>query len=161
MPGYTGTAKLRLAMDSKEADGVCFTWDSMQSTGRSWFEANPPQAKVLVIMGNTVPDHPWLKGVPPVESLAKDDETKKLLQSVDAPASMSKPYALAPEVPAERVAALRDALGKTLADADFKADAEKASLGVSPLTGPEVGDLVNQILSLQPDQAARLKDILK
>jgi tripartite-type tricarboxylate transporter receptor subunit TctC len=68
---------------------------------------------------------------------------------------------VAPEVPADRVAALRQAFMKVQADKEFQADAQKANLGLTPLNGQELTDLVNQILAIPPDQAAKLKDVLK
>ena len=161
VPGYTGTSKQRLAVENKEADGACFTWESLRTTGRAWFEETPPTAKVLVIMGDTVPDHPWLKGVPAAESLAKTTEAKQLLAAVNAPSRMSKPYAVAPEVPADRVAALRQAFAKVAEDKEFMAEAAQASLDVQYKSGEEVSKIVSGVLNLPQPVLQKLQSILK
>ena len=81
--------------------------------------------------------------------------------TVNGPSRMSKPYAVAPEVPRERVEALRQALAAVAADADFLADAEKAKLDVVPLTGAAVDEQVRAILDAPPAIVAKLKDVLK
>ncbi len=161
VPGYAGTARQRLAVESKEVDGACFTWESMRTTARAWFEQTPPAAKVLVVMGSKTPDHPWLKGVPAAETLAKTSEAKQLLAAVNLPSEMSKPYAVAPEVPKDRVEALRQAFSKVVADKEFLSEAERAQLEVTPLSAQEVEARVSQILDTPPTVMAKLKEILK
>ncbi len=161
VPGYDGTSRMRLAIDSREADSGCWTWDSMSVTARQWFESTPPVAKVLVVMGSRTPDHPWLQGVPAAENLAPTQEGRQLLALVNGPSQMSKPYAVAPEVPRDRVEALRQALTAVTNDSEFLAEAEKAKLDVVPLTGAEVEEKVRQILDSPPTVVAKLKEILK
>jgi tripartite-type tricarboxylate transporter receptor subunit TctC len=161
VPGYDGTSRMRLAIESREADGGCWTWDSMSVTARQWFESSPPFAKVLVVMGNRTPDHPWLQGVPAAENLATTPENRQLLALVNVPAQMSKPYAVAPEVPHERAEALRQAFAAVAADAEFIAEAEKAKLDVVPLTGAEVEERVRVVLDAPPAVLAKLKEVLK
>jgi hypothetical protein len=107
------------------------------------------------------PEHPWLQGVPAAENLATSAESRQLLATVNGPSRMSKPYAVAPEVPRERVEALRQALAAVAADAEFLAEAEKAKLDVVPLTGAEVDAQVRTILDASPAVVAKLKDVLK
>ena len=161
VPGYDGTSRMRLAIEGREAEGGCWTWDSMSVTARQWFESTPPFARVLVVMGNRTPDHPWLQGVPAAENLATTAESRQLLATVNGPSQMSKPYAVAPEVPRERVEALRQALAAVAADAEFLAEAEKAKLDVVPLTGAEVDEHVRAILDAPPAVVAKLKEVLK
>jgi tripartite-type tricarboxylate transporter receptor subunit TctC len=161
VPGYDGTSRMRLAIEGREAEGGCWTWDSMSVTARQWFESTPPFAKVLVVMGNRTPEHPWLQGVPAAENLAATADSRQLLATVSGPSQMSKPYAVAPEVPRERVEALRQALAAVAADAEFLAEAEKAKLDVVPLTGAAVDEQVRTILDAPPAVVTKLKEVLK
>lgn len=161
VPGYEGTSKIRLAMESKEVDGLCFSWDSLKSSTAEWFDATPPFAKILIITGDTVPNHPWLKDVPAAESLAPNDEARTLLKAIRAPTDMTRPYAMAPEVPAERVAAIRAAFDKTVVDKDFLADAQKAKLEQSPSNGAKVEGTVKLVLETPAATLAKLKEMLK
>jgi tripartite-type tricarboxylate transporter receptor subunit TctC len=50
-----------------------------------------------------------------------------------------------PGVPADRVAALRKAFMDTMADKEFRADADKAKLEIDPAPGDKVQALVKEI----------------
>jgi tripartite-type tricarboxylate transporter receptor subunit TctC len=161
--GYDGGAKLALAVQSKETDGYCLTWASMLSGGtfRELIDGPNALARVIVIMGSKTPDHPLLKDVPAAETLAKSEEARLLLRAVHAPSDVSNPLAVAPEVPAERVAALRDALEKTWKDPEFLAEAQKIQMDVAPTRGEEASRVAQEILGLPSATLARLKAILK
>lgn len=64
-----------------------------------------------------------------------------------------------PGVPSERLKALQDAFVETLKDAATLADAENVKLDPNPVA--ETERIVNSMLSLPPDLAARLADIRK
>ena len=64
-------------------------------------------------------------------------------------------------MPAERVAALRRAFDATMKDKEFLADAEKLKLDVDPLTGEQVGALVEQVARTAPETAARVRAALE
>jgi tripartite-type tricarboxylate transporter receptor subunit TctC len=50
-----------------------------------------------------------------------------------------------PDVPADRLAALRKAFTETMVDPEFLADAEKGKLEITPMNGKELGDLVDRV----------------
>jgi len=53
-----------------------------------------------------------------------------------------RPFAAPPGVPADRLAALRNAFTATLDDLEFRGEAEKAQLEIEPLTGAEIEKLL-------------------
>src|SRR5437763_7281171 len=162
VPGYGGTSQFRLAMESQETDGYCVTYRSaILVNDQPMLQESPPRARMLVIMGEKAPDSPFLRGVPTAESLATTDAARELLRVVDAPQVINKPYAVAPEVPAERVAALRRALMETYADPQFLAEAQRANLDVDPSDAEEVGRVVQSVLGASPATLARLKETIK
>src|SRR5579884_4119178 len=162
VPGYGGTAQFRLAVENQETDGYCVTYRSaILVNDQPWLSGDPPYARMLVVMGDKPPDSPFLRGVPTAESLATSDEARELLRVVDAPQVINKPYAVAPEVPPERVAALRRALMETYADPQFLAEAKRANLDVDPSDAAEVTRVVQSVLGASPGALARLKEIIK
>jgi tripartite-type tricarboxylate transporter receptor subunit TctC len=157
--GYDSTAKVILAIEAQEATGMCANLDTMTSTVRPLFEADT--LKMIVMMGHEPNDHPWLRGVPPAETLAPTDEARQILSALHSAALANLPYAVAPEVPPERAAALRQALAQTFADPQFRADAEKAGFEVNPSTGEELTQVYVTLLATPPATVAKLKDVLK
>src|SRR5262245_20630124 len=57
------------------------------------------------------------------------------------------PFAAPPGVPADRLTALRRAFDATLADGEFRADADKAQLEIEPLTAAEIETLLAKAYS--------------
>jgi len=55
------------------------------------------------------------------------------------------PYVAPPGIPKERLTILREAFMRTMADPDFLADAKKLELEISPVSGPAVEQLLNEV----------------
>ena len=72
----------------------------------------------------------------------------------------ARPYFLPPDVPAERVRALRRAFDATMKDPAFIAEADKIQLELKPMTGEEVQKLVGELAETPPDVVARVKAAL-
>lgn len=157
--GYDSTAKVILALEGQEAAGMCANLDTMTSTVRPLFDDGT--LKMIAMMGHEPSDHPWLRGVPPAETLAPNEEARQILSALHSAAVANLPYAVAPEVPPERVAALRQALAQTFADPQFRADADKAGFEVNPSTGEELTQVYTTLLATPPSTVAKLKDVLK
>ena len=64
---------------------------------------------------------------------------------------------VAPEVPKDRVAALRTSFMATMNDPAFLADAKKRRAPVAPIAGEELVKLVNAGLKVSPDLVAKMK----
>ena len=77
------------------------------------------------------------------------------------PAAITRPYAVAPGTPKDRVRLLRKAFVETLKDPEFIADAKKSRLDTDPLTGEEIEKIVLQLFKMDPSLVNQLKEILK
>lgn len=155
--GYKGTSEIRLAAESGELAGGCWTWDSIRST---WSKAIQSGEAIVVLQAVAKP-HPELPNVPLAQSLAKTDEARQLIQAgVQDPADFYRPYVAPPRTPKQRVDILRRAFDATMKDAEFIADAKKANLDLEPITGQELAKIVAGIFQLNPALAAKLKNIL-
>jgi hypothetical protein len=158
--GFEGVANIVNAAEAKEVDGYCASWLAMLTTGRhlQLFEAGV--LKPILIMGDRVPDHPRLKQVPAAEALAKNDEARQLLRAMHAPSQITNPYVVHPQVPKERVEALRRGFSATFTDAEFLADSKKSRIEFSPSSGEQVTQVVRSIMQTPPAVLAKMKKIL-
>ncbi|MBI4491526.1 MAG: hypothetical protein HY690_01890 [Chloroflexi bacterium] len=161
IPGYGGAAEIRQALDRKEVDGMCITVDSIAALDLERLQGDKPSARVLVTMGSRTSDLPFMKGVPAAEPLAKTEAARQLLRTVDAPAQMGRPLLVAPEVPKERVEALRKAVAQTAANPQFLAEADKAKFMFEFTPGETVGRIVQEVLNVSPATLAKLQEIMK
>jgi tripartite-type tricarboxylate transporter receptor subunit TctC len=155
--GYKGTAEIRLAAESGELAGGCWTWDSIRST---WSKAIQSGEAIVVLQALSKP-HPELPNVPLAQSLAKTEEARQLIQAgIQDPADYYRPYVAPPGTPKPQVAALRQAFDATMKDPEFLADAQKAKLDIEPITGNELANIVGKLFKLSPAMASKLNDIL-
>lgn len=157
--GYAGSRPVANAVLSREIDGMCISWESFTSDLKMFFEPKKI-VNTLVIFGAETPKHPWLENAEAAEAIAPNDNARTLLRLVYAPGKMSFPYAVAPGVPPDRLATLRTAFDKTLADPAFISDYEKYRELV-PRSGEEVGEIVRDLLATKADDVNNLREALK
>ena len=83
--------------------------------------------------------------MPTAQELVKNDEDRALINMLETPFFMARPFAGPPNIPATRVKILRDAFMATHEDADYKKEAKKLRLLVSAASGAEVQKLVENL----------------
>ena len=134
--GYQGSHEVQLAMERNEVQGICLAYNSLErSTLARAQEVN------ILLQASLEPD-PRINGVPSGLDLAQAPEQRQALQLFFARASIGRPIVAPPDVPAERIAALRQAFDETLQDAEFLDDARRQDLNVVPLTGGQLADVI-------------------
>lgn len=86
-----------------------------------------------------------LPDVPTAVELATTPADKEMLRFYALKFSMSYPLVVAADVPAERVAALRQAFDETMKDPSFLADAWRQGLDIDPFSGAQMTQLIEEI----------------
>ena len=140
--GYPGGNDVGLAMERGEVQGRCgWSWSSVKSTHQKWYD----EKKFTILMQLALQKHPDLPDVPLIIDLAKNDEQRQMLKLIFARQVMGRPFLAPPGVPADRAAALRKAFMDTMADKEFLADADKAKMEITPVSGDELTKLVTEV----------------
>lgn len=156
--GYKGTADIRLAFNSGEVAGISNSWESMKSTWKKELESGD----LTMVLQVTSKPHPELAKVPLAVNLAKTEEAKKLIQTVERVHGPSvRPYVAPPGTPKDRVQILRRAFMDTMKDSAFLAEAKKATLDINAADGAELEQNVKDIFKLESSLIAKLKEILR
>jgi tripartite-type tricarboxylate transporter receptor subunit TctC len=156
--GYKGTAEVRLAAEAGEVAGGCWQWESIKSIWRQGLDAG----NVAIVLQVNPKPHPELAKVPNAIDYAPSENGKLLLKyGGHDPAMITRPYAVAPGTPKDRVQLLRNAFVETLKDAEFLADAKKSRLDTDPLTGEEIEKIVAQLFKMDTALVKQLKEILQ
>ena len=153
--GYAGGNEINLAMERGEVEARNNTWSSWKATKANWLQ----EKKIIVIAqaGPRVPD----LDAPSVEALAKTPEERSLIELVTSGAHLGRPMATTPEVPPDRLKALRDAYRATMTDPEFLAEAAKSNFEVAPVFGEEMQKIVERIMSTPKELAARAKHLVE
>jgi tripartite-type tricarboxylate transporter receptor subunit TctC len=74
--------------------------------------------------------------------------------------NLDRPVVAPPEVPAERVRELRDALAATVVDPAFRAEIEKRSLTIDATRGEQMTKAYAKAFAYPPDIIAAVRDIM-
>jgi hypothetical protein len=103
-----------------------------------------------------------LQDVPLLLDLVRDNaEKRRLVELFSSPALFGKPTVVAPNVPGPRVATLREAYAKTMADAEFRSDAAKIGIDIQPVSGTELTKLAESFDSIPAELIARARQTVE
>ncbi len=145
--GYKGSATVKLAIEKGEVKGICgLPYSTLKSFWKDQFDAK----KMKIIVQLAGPKHDDWKDVPQLIDYMKTDEQKQLHQLIFKTYEISRVFVAPPDVPADRVAAIRKAFEATMKDKAFLADAEKTRIEISPTTADEVRALVAELYKTPP-----------
>ncbi len=156
--GYPGGNDINVAMERGEVQGRCgFSYSSLVSTRPQWVK----DSFITILVQMALKKHPDMPNVPLVTDLARTPEEKQLMMVVFSRQTMGRPFAAPPGVPPERVAALRTAFDRAIADKQLTDEAAKADFELNPATGEEIQDIIAQVFKTPPDQVKRLAELVK
>ena len=145
--GYQGTPDALLALERGEVQGVHGISSSYVRTKKAdWLR----DGKIRLLLQSGLKPGPGLETLPTIYDLVKTAEGKQVWDLILAPKVMSRPYVLPPEVPAERVTALRTAFDRLMEDPAFLADMGALQLEVIPISGAEIDSLMKRLYEAPP-----------
>jgi tripartite-type tricarboxylate transporter receptor subunit TctC len=132
--GYPGTTDIRLAVEKGELDGVCESWSSLKATKRDWVDDH----KVNILVQFGAQRNPELGDVPLIIDSAHSPAEVDALNLIFSPAEAGRPFGAPPDIPPERLEALRRAFDATMKDPDFLALTSSERLDVNPTSGEQI-----------------------
>jgi len=153
--GYQGNSTMTVAMERGEVQGVTNSWDSWKAFNPAWIAER--KIKILV---QDEPKAKDLADVPSVQELARNADDRRVIELIVAGDALGKPVAASPNVPAERVKALREAFEATLRDPAFLEAAAAARTEIAPVPGVELQAIVQNVLATPKNLAERAKSII-
>lgn len=155
--GYPGGNEINLAMERGEVAGRgSNAWASYKSTRPDWIKDN--KINILVQIGLRKASD--LPNVPLLMDTATNDVDRAALRLLSAPTTIGRPFFAPPNVPAERVKALRAAFDAMIKDKAFLEEAKKLNLDIDPVGGEDLQKIVADIIDAPADVKKRLADIL-
>jgi tripartite-type tricarboxylate transporter receptor subunit TctC len=152
--GYKGSQDVSLAMERNEVEGICVAYDSLmrQTLAR--------EGKLNILFQAALQADPGLKNVPVGTDLAKSDQDREVLKLFFARVAMGRPIVAPPGIDPARIAALRQAFDKTMADPAFLEDAKAAKLNIDAIAGQELADVVARTYKSSKETVVRASEIL-
>jgi tripartite-type tricarboxylate transporter receptor subunit TctC len=158
--GYDGGNSINLAIERGEVQGKAnTTWAAFKSITPEWVKDH----KIVPLVQFGATKDPELPNVPLLGELATNDAERRMFDLVCSTAALGQPFAAPPDIPQDRLAALRTAFEKTLLDPGFRKDAAKLGQQVEMIatTGDEVTKIVKRTIETPEPLVERLRVALE
>jgi tripartite-type tricarboxylate transporter receptor subunit TctC len=152
LKGYAANSDILLAIERKEVDAYAALGTTIK------LAVDRGAVRALVRARAPVPG---LNDLPIDEDLATDPVGKSLMAIRGIPLLIGRPFGVRPGTPADRVAILRAAMAKTMADPELVAEAKKAQIDMNYISGPEVAKSFNEMMSQPPPVVEAMKKYLQ
>ncbi len=155
--GYPGGNEITAAMEKGEVQGrFGWSWGSVKSRSRAWLD----EKKIRVVVQAALERAPDLPDVPSILDFAKTDEDKQVIELLFSAQSYAWPMMAPPEVPADRVAALRKAYADAVKDKALLGDAEKLNIEVNFMPGEEINRRIERLYTFSPEVRQKALDYI-
>jgi tripartite-type tricarboxylate transporter receptor subunit TctC len=157
--GYKSSGDVDLAIEKGEVQGkMGVTWASLHSGAQAnWVKDG---IVTIIVQFGLKPDPAVPADVPVAATLAASPDDRQAMEVLGAPTELGYPSFMGPGVPKERVALIRAAYAKALADPEFVAMANQQSLDLSPISGEELEETVRRLYALPPSAVARAAEVI-
>jgi tripartite-type tricarboxylate transporter receptor subunit TctC len=140
--GYKGGASVLIAMERGEVDGRCgASLATYKAVRPNWVRDH----KINYLLQTSLQKDPDLPDAPWLMDYVKTDEQRAILELVLAPRLIQRPVLAPPNIPQDRVKALRDAFEATLADPEFRKEAKTRRLDISPSSAAHIKALIDRL----------------
>jgi tripartite-type tricarboxylate transporter receptor subunit TctC len=159
IPGYTDSGQLFLAMERGEIEGRTVGLSAVRANKPDWIKPDG-MMKPLVVFGRAT-RHPDFPDAPTARELARTDKDRTLIEVIELPYTLSRPFVAPPDVPADRAKALQDAFMATHKDPEYIKEAERLGIDISPISGNDVLKLIDKISQTPPDQLKSVEKLIE
>ncbi|MDB5509070.1 MAG: tripartite tricarboxylate transporter family receptor [Hyphomicrobiales bacterium] len=151
--GYKSVPEVSLAMMRREVHAVCQSLYALQGGNLAGWIAD---GRLKVLFNFEKEPVPGLDA-PSIYRFLKTDEQLSLMNFFTAAARLGRPMLAPPNVPAERVAALRKAFIEAVNDPELHEEVRRVGGQVTLVTGEEVQSIVEGIMNTPIEVAQRVQ----
>ena len=154
--GSGGTAAQILAMQRGEIHAnPAVAW----VTAKTQYAPMIADRQILLIGQFGFRPHPDIPDVPLFPTGANEAD-RQIFELLYARQEYGRPLLFPPDVPAERVAALRAAFDATMKDPDFRAEAQRLKIDIVPVAGVDMQNLTDRLFRTPPAVLERIQTLL-
>jgi tripartite-type tricarboxylate transporter receptor subunit TctC len=157
--GYTDSGQLFLAIDRGEIEGRMAGLSAVRANKPEWLKPDGAM-RVLVAVGSKT-RHSDYPDVPLARELATGERERRIVEAIELPYQLSRPYAAPPGVPADRARVLQAAFLAVHKDKQLLAEAEKIGIDISPLGAAEVLAIIRSVADTPPDLFKAIEKLIE
>lgn len=156
IPGFKATADIYLAMERGEVDGIYGAHEVIAEVRPSWIVE-----KRFNWLAQLYDERdPEFADVPLLQELAQDARDKAALRFLALARIPGKIFVAPPDVPADRLAALRAAFESMVRDETFKRDFTKSTQQLDPRTWQDAERVIRETIDTPPETVAHVRSLL-
>lgn len=150
--GFAANSDILLAIERKEVDA----WAALATT----IKLGAERGAVRPIVRARAPV-PGFDDLPVDETLTDDPVGRSLMAIRGIPLQIGRPFAVRPGTPPDRIAMLREALARTIADPQLQSEAQKAQVEMAFIPADKVRTGFAEMFNQTPEVLAALTKYLK
>jgi tripartite-type tricarboxylate transporter receptor subunit TctC len=153
--GYKGITDAALAIERGEVQGVCMSYAQFNN-----YQTLIRDGKLRILFHAEETPVPELPNVPSIYAQATTDAQRQLLRFVFSSGEFGRPYVFPPEVPQDRVDAMRKAFVAVAQDADMLAEAAKIKMDMTFHSPEHLQKLVESLYQTPPELIDTVKKLV-
>ena len=153
--GYKGTTDTVLAMERGEVQGACASYGQFRI-----YEQLIRDGKLVFLLRAEEEPIADIPDVPSIFDYAKTEEERSLMRFVFSSTEFGRPYVLPPDVPKERVHAMRSAFAEALRDPALLAEAARLKLDMTYRPPDHLERLIARLYQTPPALIETVKKLV-
>lgn len=157
--GYPDSSALFLAIERSELDGRFVGLSAVKTTQQGWLAEQSAVAPIVQFARRT--RHPSFPDVPLARELGLSQRDEMLLDLIELPFALSKPYIAPPALPPSVAKALQDGFRGAMQDKELLAEFERFDADVSPIYAADVMNMLQKIQKSPEDVKARMRSLMQ
>jgi tripartite-type tricarboxylate transporter receptor subunit TctC len=153
--GYKGINEAALAIERGEVQGVCMSYAQFNN-----YQHFIREGKLRILFHAEESAVPEIPEVPSIYRFARTEAQRQLLRFVFSSVEFGRPYVFPPDVPADRVAAMRKAFADLASDPLMLADAERSKVDMTFRSPAHLEQVVERLYRTPPDLIETVKKLV-
>jgi tripartite-type tricarboxylate transporter receptor subunit TctC len=157
--GYKGQPEEFQAVEKGELDGLFMS--GWSGPGRAYVRDLVGKGEMRLLVQMAAARDPQEPDTPTIMDLVSAPADRQIVTLVLDRVALGRPVVAPPEIPAERLALLRAAFAKAVADPQFRADAATQKLAIDPMGGEEAQATIRRLYDSPPAVIERMRKIVQ
>jgi tripartite-type tricarboxylate transporter receptor subunit TctC len=156
IPGYPSARDFVLSNERHETDGGAATYVGLLQLFPSYIH----EKKLNIVLQFGTARDAAMPDVPAVTELTQDKELQQIYAFITSNDEIGRSLFTTPGVPPARLALLRRAFNEMLTDGEFRADAGRLNLPLTPKTGEEMEQVVRDAFAVPDSAIAKVRELM-
>jgi tripartite-type tricarboxylate transporter receptor subunit TctC len=156
IPGYPSARDFVLSNERGETDGGAATYVGLLQLFPTYIQ----EKKLNIVLQFGTSRDPAMPEVPAVTEFTQDPELRQIFAFITSNDEIGRSLFTTPGVPPARLALLRRAFQDMLGDRDFRADAERLSLPLTPKSGEAMETIVRDTFAVSDAALAKITELM-